>query len=67
MSNGISHTKEKKFKYLISIFIYYIFEFKYFNCILLKKKKKKTSIKEKFTRRTFKVEDKGSNLDINHY
>ena len=45
MSNGISHTKEKKFKYLISIFIYYIFEFKYFNCILLKKKKKKTSIK----------------------
>ena len=64
----VSHVqKKKKFKYLISIFIYYIFEFKYFNCVLFKKKKKKTSIKEKFTRRTFKVEDKGSNLDINHY
>ena len=37
----VSHIqKKKKFKYLISIFIYYIFEFKYFNCILLKKKKK---------------------------
>ena len=65
MSNSISRTKEKNFKNLISFFICYLFEFKYFNYVLLKKKK--TYIKEKFTRRTFKVEDKGSNLDINHY